>query len=125
MIKTLKTLFLNSHLSSCCIPLLCWFFFYLFLLICFLEGQHKVTIDAPKITSLDIVGRVLEVNIIQDLMSLDTAGVQSDFLYYITTESDLFLRGWHAFKFMSGLQNLKSLSLSEKILKVCPLSSFS
>ncbi|CDP13113.1 unnamed protein product [Coffea canephora] len=86
-------------------------------LLCFLEGQHKVNIDAPKITSLDIVGRVLEVNIIQDLMSLDTAGVQSDFLYYITTESDLFLRGWHAFKFMSGLQNLKSLSLSEKILK--------
>lgn len=89
----------------------------------FLKGQHKVTIDAPNLSSLSIGGHVLEVNIIQNLTSLDNAKVETGFLYYVATESNLFLQSQHALKLFTGLQNVKSFCLSEDILTVCFLSS--
>ncbi|XP_027353029.1 F-box/FBD/LRR-repeat protein At1g16930-like [Abrus precatorius] len=86
-------------------------------LVCSLEGHHKVTIDAPNLKSLTINGHVLEVHIIQSLVSIDEAVIQAEFLFNVTSVDDLFFRAQHAFKFYSGLQNVKSLNLSENILK--------
>nr|XP_027069549.1 putative F-box protein At3g58820 [Coffea arabica] len=86
-------------------------------LLCSLQGQHKVTIDAPNLKSLTVEGHVLEVHINQSLVSIDKAVVHAEFLHNVTNGSDLFSRVQHAFKFISGLQNVKSLNLSENILK--------
>nr|XP_027069804.1 F-box/FBD/LRR-repeat protein At5g22660-like [Coffea arabica]XP_027069873.1 F-box/FBD/LRR-repeat protein At5g22660-like [Coffea arabica] len=86
-------------------------------LFCSLQGQHKVTIDAPNLKSLTVEGHVLEVHINQSLVSIEKAVVQAEFLHNVTNHSDLFLRSQRAFKFLSGLVNVKSLNLSENILK--------
>nr|XP_027069989.1 F-box/FBD/LRR-repeat protein At5g22660-like [Coffea arabica] len=86
-------------------------------LVCSLEGQHKVIVDAPNLKSLNVDGHVLEVHIIQSLVSIDKAVVRAEFLHNVTNLGDLFLRVQHAFEFISGLQNVKSLNLSENILK--------
>lgn len=88
-------------------------------LACLLRGQHKLIIDAPNLKSLIVDGHVLEVHIIQSLVSINKAVVQAEFLCNVTDLGDLFLCAQRAFKFISELQNVKSLNLSEKILKVC------
>ncbi|CDP13118.1 unnamed protein product [Coffea canephora] len=86
-------------------------------LVCSLERQHKVIVDAPNLKSLNVDGHVLEVHIIQSLVSIDKAVVRAEFLHNVTNLGDLFFRVQHAFEFISGLQNVKSLNLSENILK--------
>ncbi|XP_020226713.1 F-box/FBD/LRR-repeat protein At5g22660 isoform X2 [Cajanus cajan] len=86
-------------------------------LFCSLQGRHKVTVDAPNLKSLSLVGHVLEVDIIQSLVSIDEAVIKAGFLFQVADVDDLILRAGHAFTFFSGLQHVKSLSLSENIMK--------
>ncbi|XP_027121890.1 F-box/FBD/LRR-repeat protein At5g22660-like [Coffea arabica] len=86
-------------------------------LVCSLQGQHKVTIDAPNLKSLTVEGHVLDLHIKQSLVSIDKAVVRAEFLSNVTNHSDLFLRSQRAFKFLSGLVNVKSLYLSQTILQ--------
>nr|XP_027064282.1 putative F-box/FBD/LRR-repeat protein At4g13965 [Coffea arabica] len=72
-------------------------------LVCFLQGQHKVTIDAPNLKSLTVEGHVPDVHINQSLVSIDEAVVRAEFLSNVTNHSDLFLHSQRAFKFLSGM----------------------
>ncbi|XP_071939708.1 F-box protein At4g22280 isoform X1 [Coffea arabica] len=81
-----------------------------------LDGQHKVAIDAPNLRSLKLHGDLLEVDIIQNLISLDNALLEIDFLCHMRTRSAIISCSERAFKFFRGLQNVKSISFSESFL---------
>ncbi|KAK7373619.1 hypothetical protein VNO80_07034 [Phaseolus coccineus] len=86
-------------------------------LLCSLEGRHKVTLDSPNLKSLTITGHVLEVHITQSLVCIDEAVIEAGFLFQVADVDELFSRAQHAFTFFSELQHVKSLSLSENIMK--------
>ncbi|RDY10932.1 F-box/FBD/LRR-repeat protein, partial [Mucuna pruriens] len=87
-------------------------------LICSLEGRHRVTVDAPNLKSLTITGNVFEVHVSQSLISINEAVIEAGFLFKVADVDELFLRAHHALTFFGGLQHVKSLSLSENIMKV-------
>ncbi|KAK7411573.1 hypothetical protein VNO78_03008 [Psophocarpus tetragonolobus] len=74
---------------------------------CSLEGRHKVTLGAPNLKSLVISGQILEVDITQSLVSIDEAVIETNFSSRVK----------EAFMFFSRLHRVKSLSLSENIMK--------
>ncbi|KAK7395451.1 hypothetical protein VNO78_16010 [Psophocarpus tetragonolobus] len=92
-------------------------------LTCCMEGLHKISIDAPNLKSLCIHGHVLEVHINQSLDSINVAVIRAEFLFHLEDVEDMFSRTRLAFKFFSGLQHVKALTLSENIMKAlyfCP-----
>ncbi|KAK7411574.1 hypothetical protein VNO78_03009 [Psophocarpus tetragonolobus] len=84
---------------------------------CSLEGRHKVTLGAPNLKTLVISGQMLEVDITQRLVSIDEAMIEANFPCHLTNMDDFSSRVQQAFKFFSRLQRVKSLSLSENIMK--------
>ncbi|TKY66146.1 hypothetical protein E2542_SST09013 [Spatholobus suberectus] len=88
-------------------------------LICSLKGRHKVTLDVPNLKSLAVSGDVVEVNVTQSLVSFNETVIEAGLLFQLADVDELFLRAQcAAFTFFSGLQHVKSLSLSENIMKV-------
>ncbi|TKY66148.1 F-box/LRR-repeat protein [Spatholobus suberectus] len=85
---------------------------------CSFEGQHKVTLDAPNLKSLTIHGHVLEVHLSQSLVSINEAEIAAEFLSHVADVDGAQC----ASNFFSGLQHVKSLSLSENIMKALCVS---
>nr|KYP54546.1 F-box/FBD/LRR-repeat protein At1g16930 family [Cajanus cajan] len=86
---------------------------------CELEGPYKVTLDAPKLKSLNLYGEVFEFNMTQKLVSIVEVRVEAKFMRLSNDPHDRFLCAQRAFTFFSGFQHVRSLCLSVTFIKVC------
>ncbi|BAT84320.1 hypothetical protein LR48_Vigan03g125300 [Vigna angularis] len=87
-----------------------------------LRGGHKVNLDAPNLKFFSIEGQALELNMIQSVPSMEQATIATDCMFHFSDWNDFYSRSAKTCAFFGEFQNLRSLNISEPIMKALYVS---